>query len=96
MSDAPFAIPDDAKPRMPRGVRIKHDEARGEWLLLAPERVIKPDPIALAVLQRCTGEATYAEIIDDLAAAYAAPRDRIEADVRKLLGTLITKRMVDI
>jgi pyrroloquinoline quinone biosynthesis protein D len=89
-------IADDAKPRLPRGVRIKHDEARGEWLLLAPERVIKPDPIALAVLQRCTGLATYAEIIDDLAKAYAAPRDRIEADVRKLLGTLITKRMVDV
>ena len=96
MTDATFAIPDDAKPRMPRGVRIKHDEARGEWLLLAPERVIKPDPIALAVLQRCTGLATYAEIIDDLATAYAAPRERIEVDVRKLLGTLITKRMVDI
>lgn len=91
-----FTIADDAKPRLPRGVRIKHDEARGEWLLLAPERVIKPDPIALAVLQRCTGEATYAQIIDDLAKAYAAPRDRIEIDVRKLLGTLITKRMVDI
>ena len=91
-----FTIADDAKPRLPRGVRIKHDEARGEWLLLAPERVIKPDPIALAVLQRCTGLATYAEIIDDLAKAYAAPRDRIEIDVRKLLGTLITKRMVDV
>lgn len=96
MSDAAFTIADDAKPRLPRGVRIKHDETRGEWLLLAPERVIKPDPIALAVLQRCTGEATYAQIIDDLAKAYAAPRDRIEIDVRKLLGTLITKRMVDI
>jgi pyrroloquinoline quinone biosynthesis protein D len=95
MSDT-FTIADDAKPRLPRGVRIKHDEARGEWLLLAPERVIKPDPIALAVLQRCTGAATYAEIIDDLAKAYAAPRELIEVDVRKLLGTLITKRMVDV
>ena len=95
MTDS-FTIADDAKPRLPRGVRIKHDEARGEWLLLAPERVIKPDPIALAVLQRCTGEATYAAIIDDLAKAYAAPRELIEADVRKLLGQLITKRMVDV
>ena len=95
MTDS-FTIADDAKPRLPRGVRIKHDEARGEWLLLAPERVIKPDPIALAVLQRCTGETTYAAIIDDLAKAYAAPRELIEADVRKLLGQLITKRMVDV
>ena len=92
----PVAIADDAKPRLPRGVRLKHDEVRSEWLLLAPERVIKPDAIALAVLQRCTGEATYSEIIDDLAKAYLAPRDLIETDVRKLLGQLITKRMVDV
>ena len=92
----PVTIADDAKPRLPRGVRLKHDEVRSEWLLLAPERVIKPDPIALAVLQRCTGEATYSEIIDDLARVYLAPRDRIEVDVRKLLGQLITKRMVDV
>ena len=81
---------------MPHGVRLKHDEARGEWLLLAPERVIKPDAVALAVLQRCTGTATFAEIVDDLARTYAAPRERIETDVSALLGQLITKRMVDI
>ena len=83
-------------PRMPHGVRLKHDEARGEWLLLAPERVIKLDPIALAVLQRCTGEASFSAIVDDLATTYAAPRERIETDVGALLGQLIAKRMVDL
>ncbi len=29
------------RPRLPRGVRLKHDEVRNEWLLLAPERVLK-------------------------------------------------------
>ena len=83
-------------PRLPRGVRLKHDEARGEWLLLAPERVIQLDPIALAVLQRCTGEASFSAIVDDLATTYAAPRERIETDVGALLGQLIAKRMVDL
>ena len=57
----------DAKPRLPRGVRLTHNEAQGGWVLLAPERVFKADAIAAEILKRCTGEATFAEIVDDLA-----------------------------
>ena len=32
------AIPADAKPKLPRGVRLTHNEAQGGWVLLAPER----------------------------------------------------------
>jgi coenzyme PQQ biosynthesis protein PqqD len=83
-------------PRMPRGVRLKQDETRGEWLLLAPERVVKVDAIAVAILQRVDGETTIETIVDDLAAAYAADRARIDADVRALLNGLAAKRMVDL
>ncbi|VFU07554.1 pyrroloquinoline quinone biosynthesis peptide chaperone PqqD [Methylocella tundrae] len=83
-------------PRMPRGVRLKQDETRGEWLLLAPERVVKIDAIAVAILQRVDGETTIETIVDDLAAAYAADRARIDADVRALLNGLAAKRMVDL
>ena len=55
-----------AQTRLPRGVRLKLDETRGEWLLLAPERVIKMDAIAVEILQRCDGVATIAAIVDDL------------------------------
>jgi hypothetical protein len=30
-------IPADARPRLPRGVRLAHNEAQGGWVLLAPE-----------------------------------------------------------
>jgi coenzyme PQQ biosynthesis protein PqqD len=83
-------------PRLPRGVRLKRDEMRGEWLLLAPERVVKVDAIALAILQRCDGAATIESIVDDLAATYAADRARIDEDVRALLNGLAAKRMVDL
>ena len=66
------------KPRLPRGVRLKYDETRGEWLLLAPERVIKADAIAVEILQRCDGAATIEAIVDDLAAQFSAGRARIE------------------
>jgi pyrroloquinoline quinone biosynthesis protein D len=83
-------------PRLPRGVRLKLDETRGEWLLLAPERVVKVDAIAVAILERCDGAATIEAIVDDLAATYAADRARIDEDVRALLNGLAAKRMVDL
>ncbi|MFZ3327156.1 MAG: pyrroloquinoline quinone biosynthesis peptide chaperone PqqD [Methylocella sp.] len=84
------------KPRLARGVRLKYDEIRGEWLLLAPERVIKADAIAVEILKRCDGTATFAAIVDDLAAQFSAGRARVETDVRALLEELAAKRMVDL
>jgi pyrroloquinoline quinone biosynthesis protein D len=86
----------ESKPRLPRGVRLKYDETRGEWLLLAPERVIKADAIAAEILKRCDGTATIAAIVDDLAARFAADRARVETDVRALLADLAAKRLVDL
>ena len=83
-----------AVPRLPRGVRLRHDEARDQWVLLAPERVLNLDPIAAEVLRRCTGEATLATIVDDLAGTFAAERDRIDADVRTMLAGLVEKKML--
>jgi coenzyme PQQ biosynthesis protein PqqD len=85
-----------AKPRLPRGVRLKYDETRNEWLLLAPERVIKTDAIAVEILKRCDGTATFAAIVDDLAQTFSADHTRVEADVRALLNELAAKRMMDL
>ena len=89
-------LPPDAKPRLPRGVRLVHNEAQGGLVLLAPERVFKPDAVALAILERCTGEATLAAIVDDLAKTYAAPRERILADVSALLRSLADKKLLEL
>ena len=86
----------DSIPKLPRGVRLKHDELRNEWLLLAPERIIKPNNVAVEVLKRCTGTATLAEIIEDLSISFAADRTRIETDVRVLIGDLAQKRLLDV
>jgi pyrroloquinoline quinone biosynthesis protein D len=85
-----------ATPKLPRGVRLRRDEVRNEWLLLAPERVLKPDAIAVRVLELCDGARTVDEIVDELAAAFAAPREVIETDVKKMLGDLADKRVLDL
>jgi pyrroloquinoline quinone biosynthesis protein D len=96
VSDPGAAIPDDSRPRLPKGVRLRHDEVRGEWLLLAPERVLKADPIAAEILKRCNGERTLSEVVDDLATTFAAERARIDHDVRTLLADLAAKRVLDL
>jgi pyrroloquinoline quinone biosynthesis protein D len=96
MSEAAPLIADDARPRLPRGVRLTNSEAQGGWVLLAPERIFKADAIAVAVLERCTGEATFAAIVDDLAKTYSAPRERIQADVTALLRSLADKKLLDL
>src|SRR6188472_2923947 len=83
------------RPRLPRGVRLVHSEAHGGWVLLAPERVFKADAIAAEILKRCTGAATFEEIIADLASAYAASRERIASDVTMLLSGLLEKKLIE-
>src|SRR5215210_5075705 len=90
------AIGSDAKPRLPRGVRLTHSEAQGGWVLLAPERIFKADAIATEILKRCTGEATLAAIVDELAVAFNAPRERVHDDVSKLLRGLADKKLLEL
>ena len=89
-------IAPDARPRLPRGVRLVHNENQGGWVLLAPERVFKADAIAAEIVKRCTGEATFAAIVDDLAKTYAAPRERVLADASALLRGLADKRLLEL
>ncbi len=90
-------VTDSARPRLPRGVRLVHNEAQGGWVLLAPERVFKADAIAHEILKRCTGEASVEQIVDDLVKAFpGAPRERIHADVVKLIGGLAEKKLLEL
>lgn len=93
---AELQVSPDAKPRLPRGVRLTHSEAQGGFVLLAPERIFKADAVAVEILKRCTGEATLSAIVDDLARTFNAPRERIEADVSKLLAGLAEKKLLEL
>ena len=91
-----ITVSEESRPVLPRHAKLKFDETRKVWVLLAPERVFKPDTVALEIVKRCNGEATLAAIVDDLAKAYAAPRDRILADVTTLLRGLAEKRLLEL
>lgn len=87
-------VSETSVPKLPRGVKLRHDKARDAWVLLAPERVFMPDPIAVEILKRCTGQASLGEVVDDLAKTFNAPRDQIAKDVTAMLQDLADKGMV--
>ena len=80
-----------SRPALPRHVRLKHDETRGAWVMLAPERVLMPDEIAVEILRRCDGEATVDAICAVLAAEFDAPEREIRDDVVAVLQDLADK-----
>jgi pyrroloquinoline quinone biosynthesis protein D len=87
-------LTDESRPHLLRGVKLKNDQARKTWVLLAPERYLRLNAISVDILQRCDGVAALALIIDDLAKKYGADRAMIERDVRGLLANLLEKRML--
>ena len=94
MSDA-IKITPESKPVLPRGVRLTENPQQG-CVLVAPERVFKADGIASVILKRCDGTVSIAQMADEFAAAYNAPRDRILSDILGLLQTLADKRLLDV
>lgn len=86
-----ISVSEASRPKLPRHVRLKFDETRQVWVVLAPERVLAPDEIAVEVLQLCDGMRSVATMVDQLAVKYAAPRDAIAADVIVMLQDLADK-----
>jgi len=83
-------------PRLARGVRLRHDEARGQWVLLAPERVLNPDPVAVEILKKVDGVRSIDTIVDELASAFTVDRQRVATDVDAFLAGLVEKGMIEV
>ena len=79
------------KPIMPRYLKLRHDPGRDRWVLLAPERILTPDAIAVTVLKLCDGERSVDDIAAKLAEEYSAPVDIIAGDIVELLQDLADK-----
>ncbi len=81
----------ETRPVLPRHARLRFDPARRMWLMLAPERVLTPDDIAVEVLRLCDGARSVRDIAEELAGKYVAPVDEIASDVAAMLQDLADK-----
>jgi pyrroloquinoline quinone biosynthesis protein D len=86
-----ISISEASRPKLPRHVRLRFDDTRQVWVILAPERVLAPDEIAVEVLQLCDGVRSVGDMIDQLTVKYTAPREAIATDVIAMLQDLADK-----
>src|SRR5690242_6467321 len=86
-----ITVSEASRPVLPRHAKLKFDETRKVWVILAPERILAPDEIAVEVLHLCDGVRSVADMVEQLAAKYAAPRDAISTDVIAMLQDLADK-----
>ena len=84
-------VSEASRPVLPRHTKLRFDSTRERWVLLAPERVLAPDDIAVEVLQLCDGERSVEQLVGTLAEKYAADRAEISRDVIAMLQDLADK-----
>jgi pyrroloquinoline quinone biosynthesis protein D len=86
-----ISVSEASRPVLPRHAKLKFDETRQRWVILAPERVLAPDDVAVEVLQLCDGVRSVEAMIDLLAEKYTADRAAISTDVVVMLQDLADK-----
>jgi pyrroloquinoline quinone biosynthesis protein D len=87
-------ITGESRPELPRHIKLRHDEGRGRWIILAPERVFNPDDTAVAVLKLCDGQRSVSTIAKTLSEEYQAPLDVVTDDIVAMLQDLSDKGVV--
>lgn len=93
---SPPPLTEASRPFLPRGVRLHQDRVRGNWVLLAPERALKLDPIGQAILAEVDGKRSLAEIAALLSERYGAPLEQVGKDTTAFLAALMERRMLDL
>lgn len=91
MNKQRLIIESQTTPALQRFVKLRHDKGRDRWIILAPERILTPDAIAVEVLKLCNGNDSIANIAAQLAQTYNAPQEVIEKDIITMLQELSDK-----
>lgn len=70
MTDKLSDIDPQQVPTIANGYRLQFEAAQDIWVLLYPEGMVKLNPSASEILQRCDGKANVAAIIQTLETAF--------------------------
>ena len=87
-------LTDTAKPAIAHGMRLQWEPAQEAHVLLYPEGMVKLNGSAGAILSRCDGVRTLAEIVADLERAYET--SGLAEDVRAFVTMALEKRWLEL
>lgn len=79
-------------PTIANGYRLQFEKAQDTWVLLYPEGMVKLNPSASEILQRCDGEASVSDIIEKLEKAFDT--SGLSKDVQAFLAIAIEQHWI--
>lgn len=82
--------------KLARGVRLREDPVRGQNVLLAPERALGLDEIAVMIVNALDGERSLDAIAEDFAVKFGAPKEQILTDVIAFVDEFSKRRMLEL
>lgn len=71
--------------------RIVFDRARGQHMLIYPERGLALNDVAHAILTLCNGELGVAQMVDALSQRFSTDREIIGRDVMAFIEQLVAR-----
>ncbi len=88
------AIPATAKPAIAHGLRLQWEAAQEAHVLLYPEGMVRLNGSAGAILSRCDGVRTVAQIVAELERTYGA--SGLAADVHAFVTLALEKQWLEL
>jgi pyrroloquinoline quinone biosynthesis protein D len=82
------------KPAIAHGMRLQFEAAQDAHVLLYPEGMVKLNGSAGAILSRCDGVRTLADIVADLERSYGATG--LSADVSAFVALALQRRWLEL
>ena len=87
-------LTDTVRPAIARGMRLQWEPAQEAHVLLYPEGMVKLNGSAGAILSRCDGVRTLADIVADLERTYDT--SGLAEDVRAFVTMALQKRWLEL
>jgi pyrroloquinoline quinone biosynthesis protein D len=87
-------LADTSRPAIAPGLRLQWEPAQEAHVLLYPEGMVKLNGSAGAIMSRCDGARTVADIVADLERSYGLAG--LAADVRAFLTLALEKRWLEV
>lgn len=95
--DSFVALSHESRPKLPPGIRLRHDRRSGQFVLLAPERGLALNESAAEIIRRCTGALSVEEITAELLRAHGdLPLAELEPQVFQFLQLLIERGLLTV
>lgn len=95
MSEA-IAVTSQTVAKLARGVRLREDPVRGQNVLLAPERALALDEIAVMIVNALDGERSLDAIAEEFAVRFETPKAEILGDVIAFVEEFSKRRMLEL